>query len=750
MQYKPHSRKALSLAIAAGFCGLSIAAQADDFMIEEVLVTAQKRVESAQEIPVSVTAIGADMIADLGIQSTQDLVKVAPSLTVREANTSQNSSFSIRGIGTSTYGIGVEQGVAVLVDEVAQVQPGQTMAGLMDIQQVEVLRGPQNTLYGKSASAGLISITTKGPSDELEGYVQFTATDDDETKVAASISGPLSDTVGYRLSAQWGDRDGYINNLTPGSKDKNGSEDTNVRGKLRWDISDIATADFTAYYMKTETNCCARVWTDLDPDAKVFGFLPGKIAEGITPGDDNLDFRGEDGPQNDATTTGGSVRFNIALGEFDLTSITAVDSWEFNTSQDVDFSDNDVLQYLSGGTEHGGLYSDGWFETEFFSQEIRLASPAYDNYDYIVGLYYSDSETQRTFFRNISLSPADYWGKAGSENLGLFGQLNLQFSDVTSASAGVRYISEEVSAGYVNNSNPSQGLLSGKDRDEVVVGKLALQHFFGEDMMAFASYSRGYKGQAYDVGLSFTEEKANSPIAPETSNSYEVGLKSTLWNQRLQLNVAAFLTSYENYQVQRVEFNDAGTLDVNLDNVGELETTGVELESIALLSENTTLTFNAAFVDAVINDYVGAACWVGQTEEQGCTSGIQEIDGGRLPYAPEWKYTAILDYQLPLKSLPFDAFANILYSWQDDTNYSLTQHPELTQDSYGVANMRIGLNDKADRYSVTLFVNNLFDKGYATSKLDLAKIYGGATAMAQVTPRNTQRYVGLQARFNFL
>ena len=266
--------------------------------------------------------------------------------------------------------------------------------------------------------------------------------------------------------------------------------------------------------------------------------------------------------------------------------------------------------------------------------------------------------------------------------------------------------------------------------------------------MVFASYSRGYKGQAFDVGVDFNEDKAENPIAPETSDSYELGLKSTLWDQRLQLNVVAFYTTYEDYQVQRVEF-DAGVLEVNLDNVGELQTQGVELETMALLSENASLTFNAAYIDAVINDYAGAACYTDQTEEDGCVDGAQIIDGGTLPYAPEWKYTAVLDYQLPLDSLPFDAFANILYSWQDDTNFSLTQHPDLTQDSYGVANLRLGLNDKSDRYRVTLFVNNLLDEGYATSKLDLAQLYGGATARAQVTPRSTQRYWGVQARFSF-
>ncbi|PLW67216.1 hypothetical protein C0039_17955 [Pseudohalioglobus lutimaris] len=743
MQPTTPSRWILAPAIAASLGSVNMPVSAQDLVIEEVLVTAQKRVESAQDIPVALTVISGDMIDNIGIQSTTDLVKIAPSLTVREANHAQNSAFSIRGIGTITFGIGVEQSVAVLVDEVAAVQSGQTMAGLMDIERVEVLRGPQNTLFGKSASAGLLSITTKAPSEELESYLILTATDDDETRVAASISGPLSDSVGYRLSGNWSDRDGYIRNLTAGEKDKNGSKNKNVRGKLRWDVNESIQADFTAYYMKDETNCCARVWTEFDPDAKLFGFIPESVAEGITPGEDNQDFRADDGPQNDSTTKGANVRLNLDLGEFTLTSITAVDNWEFNVNQDVDFGDIDVLKYLTGGRESGGLYSVGWFETDFFSQEIRIASPAYDSYDYVVGLYYSDAETKRTFFRNLSLAPADFASSAGNENLGLFGQLTWRFTDSTSITGGLRWIKEEISADYENFANAEDTPFSDTASDEQVVGKLSLQHFIGEDTMAFASYTRGYKGQVFDLDVG-----VRNLIDPETSDSYEIGVKGNLWERRLQLNLVAFYTTYEGFQVQRAEIVDE-VIKFELNNVGELNTRGVELESIALLSQNATLTFNAAYIDAVVNDYDGASCYTGQTEEQGCVNQAQTIDGGSLPYAPEWKYTAVLDYRLPLDTMPFDAFANVLYSWQDDTLLSINQNPNLTQDSYGVVNLRLGINDKSSRYSVTLFANNLLDEGYATSKLDVSRLFGNATARAQITPRSTQRYFGVEARFNF-
>jgi iron complex outermembrane receptor protein len=743
-------RKTLALAVIAASSTLSAGLQAaQQLAIEEVVVTAQKRAQNAQDVPVALTAIDAALIDKTGLQSTQDVVKITPSLAISESNQQQNSSFSIRGVGTLTFGIGVEQGVALLVDEVAAVQPGQTMGSLMDIERIEVLRGPQSTLFGKSASAGVISVTTKAPSDELEGSVQGTATDDDETRVLGTVSGPLADNLAYRVTGLWSDRDGYIDNLTPGEDDKNSEKNKAVRGKLRWDTTDTVQMDLNAYYMKNNSQCCAMTFYKLDPNAKILGFVPDDPAAGITPGVDNTTVRADDGPKNDATTSGGSIRLNAGLGEFSLVSITAVDQWEFNSDEDVDFGDLDVQQYLTGGTVHGGMASQGSVETDFFSQELRLLSPTFDKYDYLVGLYYADAETKRKFYRNLTVAPADNAGKAKTESFAVFSQMTWHFTEATSVTPGLRWNYEEISGESTNFAQTGSPTYSGNDSDSVVVGNISLQHFFAEDIMVYTSYARGYKGQAFDIGENFNAEKARNPAEPESSDAYEIGLKSTLWDDRLQFNAVAFYTTYDDFQVQRQEINDAGVAEFSLNNVGELETQGVELETLALLSENLNLTFNASYIDASVNDYVGAACYPGQTVEEGCIGGTQDIDGGELPIAPKWKYTAMLDYQLPLESMPFNAFANVLYSWQDDVLFNVNQSPEERQNSYGVTNLRVGVTDKSDRYRLTLFVNNLFDEHYATDRIDIRQLFGGSEAVVQVQPRSTQRYAGLEARYNF-
>ncbi len=744
-----HHRSALFSAVTAALCINSVGVHAQKPVIEEVIVTAQKREQSAQDIPVALTAIDAKTIEDAGIQSTPDVVRLAPSLTVNEANHKQTSSFSIRGIGTSVYGIGVEQGVALLVDDVAAVQPGQTLGSLVDIERIEILRGPQSTLFGKNASAGVINITTKSPSETFEGTIDVLATDDDETAITGSVSGPVSEQLRYRLSGKWSDRDGHINSLTPGVDDKNGAQIKNLRAKLDWDASDDVRVELGTYYLYDKSNCCAFTWYSMPPGNSILGLPIGYPAEGIKPGDENFDVRGEDGPYSKSETTGGYVKLKAAIGEFELMSITALDKWQFDVQEDTDFSDLNVLGFFTGGRESGGWYSTSDIETDFFSQELRLLSPAYDRFEYLTGLYYAKAETDQDFFRNLSLARSDFYTRAETESFSVFGQVTWRFSESTSANAGLRWLTERISADSINYLEAVPETQSGSDSDSPVVGNISVQHFFSDAVMAYASYSRGYKGQAYDlVGGRFDQFKADNPADAETSDAYEVGVKSTLWENRLQLNATAFYTNYDDFQVQRSELLD-GSISFRLDNVGELRTQGVELESLALLGENVALTFNASYIDASINDYSGAACYPGQTAAQGCVRGLQDIDDGELPVSPQWKYTAMLEYSAPFESLPFNGFANIVYSWQDDVMFNINQDPRVTLGSYGLANLRIGLSDKNERYRVSLFINNLFDEAYAGSRFNLTGLFVPNPAIGQVLPRNAQRYAGIQARYNF-
>ncbi|GAB3273572.1 TonB-dependent receptor [Parahaliea aestuarii] len=718
--------------------------------LEEVIVTAQKRAQSAQDVPVALTAVGAEAIEAMGIQEFSDVTRLSPSLTMSSGNNKQQTSISIRGIGTNVFSISVEPSVAVIIDNVSQVQPGQALSNLVDVERIEVLRGPQSTLFGKNASAGLVSVTTKSPASELEGSLELVATDDEQQRTVGTLSGPLGDSAGYRLMAYYDDRDGYLDNLSSGSS-LNGGLARGGRGKFRWDMNDRLTATAIVNYGEDTVDCCGINWHALDPTARVLGFVPADPAVGIEPGPDNREIRQDNPSYGHSEDMSGSLELAYSMGDFSLTSITALNRWDFTNTEDVDFSDVDVAGALTGGVLHGGIDSLSNVEMSFFSQELRLDSPLYENFDYMLGLYYADADTDRSFERTILV--ADWAAEAGTESMAAFGQGNWRFSQQTSLSVGLRYNYEQISVDFYDA--PTEASYQGDDSDGVWLGKLSLQHFLNEDTMLFASYTRGYKGQAYDVSTGFNQDKADTPVASEHADAYELGVKATLFDQRLQFNAVAFYTEYDDYQAQNTRINENGEVELDISNVGVLETQGIEIDAVALLGQNFVLRGGFAWIDATVKEYPNARCYPGQTVVEGCVeiapgATVQDLAGAELANSPDYKLTLSGEYNLTLGSLPFDAFANFSYRWQDEVNFNLSQDPQTAYDSYDVLDLSLGIVErKREAYRVTLFVNNVFDESYAVSLANLGNLYGGKQAVGQVLARDSQRYAGVRVKFNF-
>ena len=719
-------------------------------VLEEVIVTAQKREQSAQDVPLALTAVGAAAIEAMGMQEFADITRISPSLTMSTGNNKQQSTISIRGIGTNVFSISVEPSVAVLIDNVSKVQPGQALANLVDVERIEVLRGPQSTLFGKNASAGLVSITTKSPSDVLEGSLELVATDDDQLRAVGTVSGPLTDSIAYRLMAYHDDRDGFLDNLTTGN-DLNGSRSSGARGKFVWDATENLTSSLILAYNEEKANCCGFTWNQLSPDARVFGFVPGDPAVGIDPGEKNRRIRQDDESLGESDDISGSLELTYDMNEYRLTSITAFDSWDFSNNEDVDFSDLNVAGAFTGGALRGGISSQSAVKTDFFSQELRLDSPLYDQFDYMLGLYYADAQTDRSFERRILT--ADWEAEAGTESYAAFGQGTWRFNDVTSVTAGLRYNREEISADFTDR--PSDSRYRSDDSDSVVLGKLSVQHFLNEQSMLFASYSRGYKGQAYDIATGFDQAKADNPVEAETSDSFEVGIKTTLFDQRLQLNVVGFYTEYDNFQSQNTILREDGSVILDISNVGVLETQGIEVDAVALLGQNFLLRAGFAWIDGTVKEFPNARCFPGQTVAEGCVeiapgTSVQDLAGGELNNSPDYKLTLAGEYTLPLSSLPFDGFANFSYRWQDEVNFSLSGDPLTQYDAYDLLDLSIGIVERERAaYRVTLFVNNVFDDEYVMVLANLGQLYAGNLAMGQMLARDSQRYAGLRVKFNF-
>jgi len=745
---QPFSTKAFSTVALLVLCGASTSAQAR--ILEEVVVTAQKRAESVQDVPMGITALSAQAIANAGITSTADIVKLAPSLTFAQGTNKQNSGFSIRGVGTQVFSIGVESSVAVVIDDVSTVQSGQSLTNLADVERIEILRGPQSTLFGKSASAGLINVTTKAPADEFEGSFDYQLTDDDQNRLAATVSGPVSEALSYRLSGHWDDYGGYSDNLTNGSS-INTSESTGLRGKLRWAIGEATQFDLGVYYSKDEGDCCNLTWAMLDPTAQVFGLVPGDVALGIKPSDKNRKARLDTQTDSIAENTGINGRFVVDVGEHTLTSITALDNWQYENAEDVDRSDVDVLAFFTAGESSGGFSSTSEVETDYFSQELRIASPVHESHDYLLGFFYADAETDRLFRRNIGLPilPSSWDATMTTKSMAAFGQFNWRITQALELSTGIRWNEEEISIDYVNNLDALGGEAGNTDSDTEVLANLSLQYTFSDDVMLYARYAQGYKGQAFNVVTGFIQEDADNPVSPETSDSFEIGFRSTLMEQRLQLNGTVFYSEYVDFQAQNTVVTPQGDFINKLRNVGELESYGAEFDAIALIGENLTINAGLTYLETEIISFDGAPCYSGQTEAEGCVNETQNLEGSPLSNAPQWKYNVGVDYRQKIADMPFDGFINLSYNWKDEVHYGVTVNPLQRQDSYGVANLSLGINAQDDQYRVSLFVNNVFDESYRNIVADARQLFGQKLAVLQNLPRDSQRYYGVRLNFRF-
>lgn len=754
-------RKALSSAIGIATASLlaSSPAMSEGLVLEEVVVTAQKRTESAQDVPVAVSVMQGDDLAKQGIQSFSDLTKVSPSLTIVQGGQKNSSPIALRGIGTRAFSMSVEPSVAVIVDDVPVARAAQAFSNLVDIERIEVLRGPQSTLFGKSASAGVINITTKAPSEELEGSVEYTKIVNDEDRITASVSGALTDTVGVRASAYYSDVEGNIDNLTDGSK-LNGGISKGGRMKLSWDASDDLQVTMIGEYNESDEDCCAAPFSYVEDGSALVGLIPSSFwLGGLSPSDDNTDVRYDTTPQSISRDWSGTLKLDYSLGDYTLTSITGYRDWAYQFVQDMDASDidlNDFNPMIPAGLPVLAQQSDE--TTKLLTQEFRVTSPAFDNFEYVAGLYYSKVENKKDFERS-GADPSffsDWDAETESESYAIFGQGKYVLSEQWSLIAGLRYNVEEITlVSYDRRDNPlsipneAYSANNESDTDEVVTGKLALQYFPDEDLMLFASYARGYKGQAYDVTSSFNSSTLATPVAPETSNAFELGMKSTLLDGRMQLNATLFYTEYEDFQAQsQVDVPGIGTVQ-QLNNVGTLETAGLEADVIFLVSENFRMTLGAAYIDAKIKSFEGADCYALQTAAEGCIGGEQDLSGEDLNNSPDLKYTLAGEYILPFEAMPFNGFIDFSYQWQDDVHFDLLGDPARKQDAYGIFNLSIGIDSKDENYRVTLFANNLFDKDYLSNVSSAQAIYGGSDVRIHQISRNAERQVGLRVNMDF-
>ncbi|MFJ4385982.1 TonB-dependent receptor [Pseudomonas sp. NPDC089408] len=691
-----------------------------------VTVTATRREATLQEVPVAVSVIDGEQLERDNRNNVASIVQQVPTLNYRAGASNKDTSLFIRGVGTISTSPGVEPTVATVVDGVVFGRPGQSTLDLLDLERIEVLRGPQGTLFGKNASAGVLNVVSKAIPEQTQGYVDYSHFGGgDENRLRFGIGGRLNEQLKGSLSTLWGDYDGNVENVANGH-DVNGYERKGARGKLEFEPSEDLRLTLIADYMKGEdtlpngvvTSASAAIASQLRP---------------VTPSAHNRDINSDFKTHVEDENQGLSAQLDWQLGDYTLTSISAWRGWD-NTQ----YQDGDRRALLPVTASH----DKGTVDYDQYSQEFRLTSPKGQFNEYVLGAFYMHGTSNETYQR-LSVNGgvansgrADY--STTNDSVALFGENTFNFTDDLRAIFGLRWTHDDLeydhrrvstSAAAVTGIQPSTASSGSVDEDGWS-GRTGLQYDFTDNLTGYVTYSRGYKGPAYNVFFNM-QPRDTEALKPETSDAYEIGLKGTALDQRLSANLAVFHTDYDNYQAN---FYDtvANQVVTRLVNAGKVKTQGVELDASFQATSSLKLSAAAAYTKARVDHFncpVGAAA--------NCN-----IDGGRLPFTPDWKTYLRADYVIPLDN-GLDVELSSDYSWQDSVQFSLDQNPDTVQGAYGIWNASIALADYNDGWRVALLGKNLGDKSYAQM------LASGGDYIYRSVPRDDGRYFGVQVRKDF-
>lgn len=715
---------AVALACGATPSWAAESAETSATALKAVTVTATRREQSLQEVPVAVSVVDGEQLERDNRNNVSSIVQQVPTLNFRAGASNKDTSLFIRGVGTISTSPGVEPTVATVVDGVVFGRPGQSTLDLLDLERIEVLRGPQGTLFGKNASAGVLNIVTREAPDETHGYVDYSHFGGgNENRLRFGIGGRLTDTLKGSLSTLWGNYDGNVENVANGH-DVNGYDRKGVRGKLQFEPNEDFKFTLIGDYLKGE---------DSIPSGIIVSTTASALAAGLRPSEHNTKINSDYKTYVEDTNTGLSGQADWSLGDFTLTSITAWRGWD-NTQ----YQDGDRSAQLPTTASH----DKGDVRYDQYSQELRLASPKGEFLEYVVGGFYMHSRSDEVYRRESINAGVSNSGRADysvtNDSYALFGENTFNFTDDFRGILGLRWTHDDVEYDHRRTSTSATAVTgiqpatssSGSVDEDGWTGRIGGQYDFSDNLMGYATYSRGYKGPAYNVFFNM-RDRDTIALEPETSDSYEVGLKSTAWNNRLVANLAVFHTDYDNYQANTQDLV-AGQVVTRLINAGSVKTQGVELDFSLQATQQLKLSGAVAYTKARVDSF---KCPVGATAS--C-----DVDGAPLTFTPDWKSYVRADYSIPLSN-GLDVELGTDYSWQDKVQYTLEQTPGTTQGAYGIWNASVALANYNDGWRVALLAKNITDKSYSTL------LASGGTHIYRVAPRDDQRYFGVQLRKDF-
>ena len=749
----------LSAAMLAALPALAQQTPADSGALETITITATKRPQSLQTTPIAITVLNGSALEESNLNTLGAVTAQTPTVNFRTNASNKDTALFIRGVGTISTSPGVEPTVSTVLDGVVTARPGQSTMDLLDIDRVEILRGPQGTLFGKNASAGVINIVSKAPGKTTERYVDLSLLQGNERRLRLGASGELVEGVlRGGISAMVGKYDGNVTNVYDAST-VNGYDRKGVRGRLEITPNKDVKISLIADYMKAADTTPTGVPVGTTTTAYATGVVTlnpryAAAVAPVQPSASNRQINSDMQTRVADTNAGLSAQVDVDLGAgYQLTSISALRQWKNNQ-----FQDQDRLSSLS--RDFARTADAGNLDFQQVSQELRIASPKGGFVDYVAGLFYIDGKDDERYRRDVTrcaastaavgangltpCSPGSETQDNGVATYGthnksasLFGEGTFNFTQQLRAIAGLRYTKDELSYYHgrvaTNTGVPGVGAtrapVIGSTTENAVSGRVGPQFQLDADSMLYATVSKGYKGPAYNVFFNMSPTQDNV-LRPETSRSVEAGFKTTLLNQRLRVNVAAFKTDYADYQANVPDLVN-GAIVTRLINAGDVSTQGVEFDVAARLTPQFTLNAAAANIIARVKSF-------------NCPTGAAlscNINGQPLPYSPDWKTSIRAKYTMPLPSgMTLDINGD--YGWQSKVQYDLAQSPNAIQPAYGILGASVAIAS-TQGWRVALIGRNLGNKSYA------AFLQNSGTNINRYVPRDDQRYFGINGRYEF-
>ena len=722
--------------------------------LEEIVVTAQKRTESVQEIPKAVEVLSDIALARAGVTNLQDLKLISPSI---QGTANSGSPPAIRGISSFAFSIGVQAQTGVVLDDVPQPTFSTLADELSDVERVEVLPGPQSTLSGRNAAGGLINIVTRKPTDIVKANLTAEMTDDHQKRVAGYITGPLSDMFGFSLSGFFNDWDGPLRNIVTNNR-LGGFDRAGGRGKLLFKPTDEFSATLTAYYVRNKAPTVALAgaypYVHLADNTSSFFFSPNlnSISQGLA-GPYNVHLYSETEGQRRSEDKGATLHldFDTSLGT--ISSISNASKSETETTNPL------------GARPVFGFVVDvnQAYDVDYKTQEFRLTSPKGNGrFDYLLGLIYSDTEVVEPYERTV-IAPVNWDRTVDMRSTAFYGRGTYAILPATFLTTGVRFQHDSQSYDWVFNGLNQPPPSTGSNTYNFAAGELSLRQELANDLSVYLTYANAQTGRAYDLedSVSATTTAGLSPLDSERVQSAELGVKSQWLNRRLTLNASVFDQRYRNYQIQSAyQLTPTSLPTIRLLSIGRVETRGIEVNSSFAVTPDWTLNFAATLLDAKIRDYPGAACYTGQTVPTSCvatpgTQGFQgNLAGTTMPGASKFKGVLSTAYTLRMPSLAVDGIFNAFYRYQSSTHYDVLNDPASDQNGFGIVNIAAGVQGHDKKYSVQFFVNNLFDKkNYAALAQDTVVFSttpnASPAAVYGTYGRDWHRYAGVRLNVGF-